>query len=99
MISGSVVLESEKIYSTRYVLTRRLPKLLVPLIVWSAIAILIKYLTSHALSDGFDMAGYIREIFYIPTGSVVVHLWFMYVLTPIHIISPFSKEFSRKYEL
>lgn len=91
MISGAVVLGSEKTYSPLYLIKNRLPKLILPLCVWSMIAVLPSYLTSEATAQGFQWINYLKWFFVIPSNNIAVHLWFMYFLIPIYLLSPFLK--------
>ena len=85
MISGQLLLGSEKTGQIGYVLKRRIPKLVVPLVVYSAIAaIWLSYLRTATVTAG--------EWFQILksglTEPVMIHFWFMYTLIGMTLISP-----------
>ncbi|WMJ24409.1 acyltransferase [Paludicola sp. MB14-C6] len=91
MISGTVLLNSQNTYSVKYTLKNRMPKLVIPLLIWSVIAVLPAYLNPEALQNGFNIIGYLKSLAVIPSQNIVVHLWFMYFLIPLYLISPFLK--------
>lgn len=78
MISGTVVLNSKKTNSVEYTLKNRLPKLLIPLLIWSVIATLPMYLSPVAMQNGLQMEQYLKALATIPAKNIVIHLWFMY---------------------
>lgn len=85
MISGQLMLSSPKTADVGYVLRKRIPKLVIPLVVYSTIASAwLVYLRTEAFS--------IDEWFRIVKGGltepVMVHFWFMYTLIGMYLISP-----------
>ena len=88
MISGAVVLSSRQTEDYRYVLKRRIPKLFLPLLAWSAVAILAEYWgakTEFLMIAPADVVARAKTFFLSP---VRVHFWFMYVLIPLYLVSP-----------
>lgn len=84
MISGYLLFSSEKTCDIRYLLTKRLPKLVVPLIVYSALATLVNIYREGNMGivpflSSFAIAG---------TNPVMVHFWFMYTLIGMYLIAP-----------
>lgn len=91
MISGALILRSKNTYSIKYTLVNRVLRLMVPLVVWSVIAAAVRLYTDEnvALTAGnlLDvMVNFFKE-------PVAVHLWFMYYIIPIYLISPALKAF------
>lgn len=91
MISGVVLLESAHTESVAYTWKKRLPKLILPLVAWSMVAILVNFCSPESLANGFAWKEFLKVILTIPSRNVAVHLWFMYFLIPIYLISPFLK--------
>lgn len=91
MISGAVLFDNAKTASVSYTLKKRIPKLIIPLFFWSMVAVLPGYLNSEAMANGFNIIGYLKWLFIIPSQIVTTHLWFMYYLIPLYLISPFIK--------
>lgn len=92
MISGSLVLHSPKTLSIEYTWKKRLVKMVVPFILWSLVAI------AYFEAIHFYSANTIRwDIIFTklknaPSQATTVHLWFMYVLIPLYVLSPLIKK-------
>ncbi|EJQ54879.1 hypothetical protein IEQ_00219 [Bacillus cereus BAG6X1-2] len=86
MISGAMLMRSSKTTSLKITYTQRLPKLIVPFIIWSIIAVL--YFTPRPI----QITNVIKSILYIPNQAATVHLWFMYAIIPLYILSPLLKK-------
>lgn len=59
MISGAVILSSPNTENPWYTLRKRIPKLLIPLIVWSMIALLPAFLVPENTQNGFQFINYL----------------------------------------
>lgn len=84
MMSGYLLFSSSKTSEISYLFKKRIPKLLIPLVSYSALAAvhLIRVqdtLTFSEFADMFAMAG---------SKPLIVHFWFMYTLTGMYLISP-----------
>ncbi len=91
MISGALILRSKNTYSIKYTLKERVLRLLIPMFIWSVIAAGVRLYAdeSVAFTTGNlwgEMINFLRE-------PVAVHLWFMYYLIPMYLISPALKSF------
>ncbi|MGR5959309.1 acyltransferase [Bacillus cereus] len=86
MISGAMLMRSSKTESLKITYTERLPKLIVPFIIWSTIAVL--YFTPRPI----QITNVIKSILYMPNQAATVHLWFMYAIIPLYILSPLLKK-------
>lgn len=85
MLSGALLLNDSKTEDLSFLFRRRIPRVLIPLCVWSAAV-----LTYTALSgDPAGALGSLRVIFNTP---VIVPYWFLYALIPIYLLSPFLKK-------
>lgn len=84
MLSGALVLNSEKTESPVYVLRRRLPHVLVPFLAWSFLTLgfLWRREGFQAALDKFLTMGY---------TTVLVPYWFLYALVPMYLLSPFLR--------
>ena len=91
MISGALILNSKNTLNIGYTLKKRVVRLFIPMVVWSAIAIIIGLYADKdlAITTGnlYDKAVHFFN------KPVAVHLWFMYYLIPMYLISPALKAF------
>lgn len=85
MLSGALILNSERTADFAYVLKKRIPKLLLPLIVWSAVA---AAWLAHQSAEGFTLLGALGRLKDGLSGPVMAHFWFMYTLIGMYLISP-----------
>lgn len=90
MLSGAMLLSNNKTISISYTYKKRLPKALVPFILWSLVAVAYYGLVG-IYSDGniLDALKRLKNIINTPT---TVHLWFMYALIPLYLLSPILKK-------
>lgn len=82
MLSGALLLKEEKTADLGVLVRRRLPKVLVPLLAWSAVVIGISFLR------GGDPLGKAIRLFQEP---VLVPYWFLYALIPMYLVAPLLK--------
>jgi len=85
MISGALLLQSNKTDDISYLWKKRLPKLFIPLVMWSLVSILKDYWFKRDI-EAMNQA--LISFLYKPAA---VHFWFMYTIIPIYIISPVIK--------
>lgn len=86
MISGYLLLSREE-ESDLYVsklLRHRIPRLLIPFVAWTIVAILWQIF----LDKSFTIDAVIQKIVDSLEQPAMAHLWYMYTLIPIYIISP-----------
>ena len=84
MISGYLSLSDERTADVSIMLKKRIPKILLPLIVWTVVSVVLNCLLSHDLSLSGIVAG-IRNSLASPAWP---HLWYLYTLLTITIIAP-----------
>jgi len=90
MLSGAMLLSNNKTVSISYTYKKRLPKALVPFIVWSLVAVAYYGLVGMYLDGNIsDALLRLKNIVSTPT---TVHLWFMYALIPLYLLSPILKK-------
>lgn len=84
MMSGALVLRSERTADPAYVLRRRLPHVLVPFLAWSLLALVPIW-----WQDGAQAA--LDKLLAMGYTTVLVPYWFLYALIPMYLFSPFLK--------
>lgn len=82
MISGYLLLSSEKTRDPAVLFRKRLPRLVLPLIIWTVIA------SVRQIIGDFSLQALASKLIYALSQPVQVHFWFMYTLIPIYLISP-----------
>ena len=91
MISGALLLSSPRTISVGYTLKRRVPRMLVPFLIWSCVAVAYYLAISWRLDGSADWTAAIDKLKHLPAKPTAIHLWFMYALIPLYILSPFIK--------
>lgn len=89
MISGSLLLNSKKTTSLSYTWKQRIPRVVIPFVLWSVISPIVVGIYAHSLSL-HNVITSTKTILYQPTSPT---LWFMYPLIGIYILSPVIKTF------
>lgn len=89
MISGSLLLNSKKTTSLSYTWKKRMPRVVIPFVLWSIISPIVVGIYAHSLSFK-NVMSIVKTILYQPTSPT---LWFMYPLVGIYILSPVIKTF------
>lgn len=93
MISGYLILSSENTLSVSYTITNRIPRLVIPLFLWSVIYIILQANMYHINRGAvLDLVSIWDSIFTIWQKECAVHFWFMYYLIPLYLIAPFIKK-------
>jgi len=84
MISGYLLLSDSKSLDLELLLKKRLPRLGIPLLVWTAVAAVW---ISH-LADDYSIGGiaglFLKGIY----GPIMEHFWFMFTLIALYAVSP-----------
>ena len=84
MISGCLVLSDERTADVSLLLKKRLPRLGIPLIAWTAAAALW---IGH-LADDYSIAGFFARFVPGIYGSIMVHFWFAFSIIALYLVSP-----------
>ncbi len=84
MMSGYLLLSDEKSTDIKSLLKRRLPKLIVPLIFWSLVAIITRLYYTNSLSAENIFDTCVSAL----ASPAAVHLWYVYTLVALYLISP-----------
>lgn len=91
MISGALLLGSEKTDDPAYLLRRRLPRVAVPGLCWSLLVV-----GGVWLSQGGEAA--LLKLVNLPGISVITPYWFLYALIPMYLLSPLLKRLTDHME-
>lgn len=85
MISGALMLSSTREITILSFLKKRLAKILIPLFAWSVI-----YYANEVRKDEitFSVADFIKRF---STDDIMYHLWFLYMIAGLYIITPLLK--------
>lgn len=94
MISGAMVLNSQKTYDLKYLFKHRLVRVVVPFLVWSVVS---AYL-ARAMSGPVDMRDFANTLLLMYHKPVLVAYWFMYPLIALYLLSPFLKAIADKID-
>lgn len=87
MMSGALLLEEDKTSDLTFLFRRRLPKVLVPLCVWSTLVLLYTALRG-------DAAGALNSALRLLNTPAVIPYWFLYALVPMYLLSPLLRQMS-----
>ncbi len=90
MLSGAMLLSNNKTESIPYTYKKRLPKAFIPFLAWSIIAVVYYGFIGMQQEGNFVDAK--SRLFKIMSTPTTVHLWFMYALIPLYLISPILKK-------
>ena len=85
MMSGYLILTSKKTADISVLLKKRLPKLLVPLLGWTVVAVLWNLYSTHKLTA----AAFCYQMVQALHTPAAVHFWYMYALITLYVLSPF----------
>jgi surface polysaccharide O-acyltransferase-like enzyme len=84
LLSGSLLLSPTKETSIKELFNKRLPKLVIPLVVWSIIYLFFQNYIHHTLSTITIPSA--LKAFYM--GPLVFHFWFLYVMIVVYLLYP-----------
>lgn len=88
MISGALILKSGSTKEPAYLLRQRLPRLVLPLALWSATVLVLPFFRELVHGGGFDLLGYLRALPAIAAHEAAPPYWFLYYLIPLYLLSP-----------
>lgn len=87
MISGALLLSSPKTDDPAALKTR-LPRILVPLLVWSVVCLAIPLVSSLVHGRALDFAAFLLSLPRILAHEAAIPYWFLYFLIPLYLLSP-----------
>lgn len=85
MMSGALLLKEEKTADLTQLFRKRIPKVLVPLLTFSALVLLYSVVRGNS-------AGALESLSRLLNTPVSVPYWFLYALIPMYLISPLLKK-------
>ncbi len=89
MISGALLLDDSRQESAGQFYRRRMVRVGVPLVVWTAVYLVVRVFVNHEeMSAG-------RALRLILTGDPYYHLWFLYMIVGLYLITPPLRTFVR----
>lgn len=91
MLSGALLLGSERTADPVFVLRRRVPRVAVPGLAWSVLIVAFIW-----FSEGWEAA--FPKLLALPHTTVITPYWFLYALIPIYLLSPFLKLMTDRME-
>ena len=92
MISGKLILGQHKEEKIVVFLKKKLTRILIPLLSWSIIYFLWNNMFNLRIDTSFIL-GFIINAF---EGHINTHLWYLYMLTGLYLITPIIKPFVRE---
>lgn len=92
MISGALLLCPSRDESARLFFSKRMRRVLLPFAVWSLIYILWR---AFNIPDAYQWPGAIKKILFKPA---YFHLWFVYVLVGIYLLTPALRAMVRRFQ-
>lgn len=84
MMSGYLLLSSEKTMDVTVLLKKRLPRLVVPLAAWTVIEAVRSLLAQGTLTPRALLSSLVRAF----NDPAAIHFWYMYLLIALYAISP-----------
>jgi len=91
LLSGALLLNPGKDVSIKELFSKRLPRLVIPLVVWSIIYEAFQFYTDAGYGK-FNLIAALKTFY---QGPLVFHLWFLYMMTGIYLIYPILNAFIR----
>lgn len=91
LLSGALLLNPAKEVSIKELFAKRLPRLAIPLVVWSIIYEAFQFTTDKGYGE-FHLIP-VLKIFY--QAPLVFHFWFLYMMIGIYLIYPIMNAFIR----
>ncbi len=85
MMSGFLLLSSDKTLDISVLIKKRLPRLALPLVGWTLVAVIWQLLF------GFDVKLFGEKLISALNSPAAVHFWYMYTLIALYMISPFLR--------
>lgn len=82
MISGNFLLFKEVNYYKFYM--KRIKKILIPLIFWSVLYVLLRFMMNIISGENFNLVEYKNII----NGKPYYHLWYLYMLVGLYLVTP-----------
>lgn len=89
MITGALMLTDTREFEAKYYVKRRLGKVLVPFLVWSAFYAVLSGLTA----SGYEASTALEVFKALPEHETYYHLGFFYYFIPLYFVIPFFRHY------
>jgi len=90
MISGALLLSPDRDYpSLSNFYSRRINRLLIPLLFWSTFYLFWSYLKSNALGKPFETEKMFSDIL---SGRPYYHMWYLYMVFGLYLFTPYLRK-------
>jgi surface polysaccharide O-acyltransferase-like enzyme len=89
LLSGSLLLNPAKEVTIKALFTKRLPKLVIPLVFWSAFYMVFYHFFNKSYPNA-SFTYYLTAFYSVP---LVFHFWFLYMMTGIYLVYPIINVF------
>ncbi|TEW53274.1 acyltransferase [Psychromonas sp. RZ22] len=90
LISGALLLSTEKAFQCEYYLSKRLSKVAIPFIGWTVIyALVAGFMVNEVFTGHWVGATALHMLENSPNKPVWYHLWFFYDFIPLYFVIPF----------
>ncbi len=91
MVSGALLLDDCRTETASEFYRRRLYRLGIPFVFWTAVYLAIRHFVHHEQLTAGSVAGLILS------ADVYYHLWFLYMIPGLYLITPFLRRFIRTH--
>jgi surface polysaccharide O-acyltransferase-like enzyme len=92
MVSGALLLDPAREQPLRVFMRRRVSKVVIPLLAWSALYAIWR-ITFHGQS--LTLLQFFRQLVTGMGGAVSLHLWFLYLILSLYLITPILRVYVR----
>jgi surface polysaccharide O-acyltransferase-like enzyme len=89
MISGALLLDPQKEESFRSFYSKRISKILVPLIFWTIFFLFWSSLKKFIKNEPFELSILLESVY---AGKPYYHMWFMFMIVGIYAFTPFFRK-------
>jgi len=90
MVSGALLLDDSRREPAAEFYRRRLYRVGIPLVFWSVVYLAVRVFVHHEQLTAGSVAGLVLG------ANVYYHLWFLYMIPGLYLITPFLRRFVRK---
>lgn len=89
MISGALLLDPSKQEELKFFYTKRLSRILIPIIVWSAFFLAWAFAKSIVSGNELALIDLLKKLLY---GKPHYHMWFLYMILSLYLFTPFFRK-------
>ena len=89
MISGALLLDPDKQEDLATFYTKRLSRILIPIMFWSAFFLAWSYLKSAVIGNELTVVDLAKRLM---SGKPHYHMWFLYMIISLYLFTPFFRK-------